>query len=176
MIDSEICGIVRRQALSCFHPVTKLRLHQPIGVLSLEKEHYVKKERLLFPAQNNVVKVKCADVIGRSSSRVSATPDACAIRWVAVLWRPVRSGAAQSAGVTVPRAAEWLHLGGWPCTAARAYLGSPAPRSVSGQDVDLHPHKPDPPDQCGRGTDEASRSASKSPATKNKVVGWRSGV
>ena len=45
----------------------------------------------------------------------------------------------------------------WP--AARACLGSPAPRSVSCQDVDLHPHKPDPPDQCGRGTDEASREA-----------------
>ena len=45
----------------------------------------------------------------------------------------------------------------WP--AARACLGSPAPISVSCQDVDLHPHKPDPPDQCGRGTDEASREA-----------------
>ena len=56
-MDPEIGGIVRRQALR-FHPVTKLRLHQPIGVLSLEKEHYVKKERLSFPAQNNVVKVK----------------------------------------------------------------------------------------------------------------------
>lgn len=56
-MDSEIGGTVRSQALS-FHPVTKLRLHQPIGVLSLEKEHYVKKERLSFPARNNAVKVK----------------------------------------------------------------------------------------------------------------------
>ena len=56
-MDPEIGGIVRRQALS-FHPVTKLRLHQPIGVLSLAKEHCVKKERLSFRAQNNVVKVK----------------------------------------------------------------------------------------------------------------------
>lgn len=72
----------------------------------------------------------------------------------------VSNGAAQSAGVTVPRAAGWLNRGSVSSQAGSAgLLGSPDPRSVSGHDVDLHPHQPDPPDQCGRSTNEASREA-----------------
>lgn len=42
---------------------------------------------------------------------------------------------------------------------ARVSLGSPDAASVSSHHVDLHPHQPDPPNQCGRGTDEARREA-----------------
>lgn len=69
----------------------------------------------------------------------------------------VSNGAAQSAGVTVPGGYIEAQLDLRP--AAQVCLGSPDPRSVSGHDVDLHPHQPDPPDQCGRSTNEASREA-----------------
>ena len=87
-MDPEIGGIVRRQALS-FHPVTKLRLHQPIGVLFVGERTLRQERAPLFPGAEQCRKSQNPQtLLVPLPPRVSAKPDACAISWVAVLWRP----------------------------------------------------------------------------------------
>lgn len=81
--------------------------------------------------------------------------------------------------MAAPRTCGWVSAARrwWPSGwSVRVFPGSSAPRSLNSRDVDLHPHQPDPPNQCGRGTDEARREALRNRLLQNKVVGWRSGV
>lgn len=119
-------------------------------------------------AEVNYIKEKCfscreqIDVVKATMRRrrcslfprlVSATPDACAIRTGCIV-SAVRAGSGRAARRWVVTARlRWSSAGG------AGLPWSPDPRAVSSHHVDLYPHQPDPPNQCGRGTDEARREA-----------------
>lgn len=66
------------------HPVTKHQVHQLAFVTSSAKVNYVKEERLPGRERNDVVKAAMRKVT--FPRPVSATPDACAISQLGVLF------------------------------------------------------------------------------------------